>query len=176
MGQGLSFGWSTDPRTSTSAARTAKIFTLGSRKSMNERKRIRVLVADDFAMMRQIIHMVIERTDDIEAIGDAPNLQDALKAMHTWQPDVILMNDYLPPTTSATATEMFRALDIPAAILIISMTVEPVLIRQCLVCGANGFMHKDEMGKLLAEAIRQVHNKERYLSPMAKQALLYDTT
>lgn len=134
-------------------------------------KKIRVLVADDFAVMREVINQLINRSDDIEVVGEAPDLQDALKDVQTLKPDVVLMNDYLPPTNSALATKLFRELDVTAAILIISIDVEPEMIQQSLANGANGFMHKDEMGTLLTEAIRKVYNNEQYLSQRTEYAL-----
>jgi DNA-binding NarL/FixJ family response regulator len=138
---------------------------------MAENRKIRVLIADDFLLLRQIMHELIERSDDIEVVGAAPDLQDALNEAQTLQPDVILMNDYLPPTNSALVAKKFREIDIVAAILIISMHLEPDLIRQSFENGVNGFMHKDEMGTLLTEAIRKVHNNEQYLSPKGEYAL-----
>ena len=141
---------------------------------MAEEKKIRVFIADDFDILRQVIQLVLERTEDIETVGEAPHLRDALEKVKKLQPDVILMNDYIPPTDSARAAKLFRELDITAAILIISMHAEPHLIQRSLTNGANGFMHKDEMGTLLMEAVRKVHNKEQYLSPKAEDALMYD--
>ena len=141
---------------------------------MPTNKKIRVLIADDFPMLRRVIHLLIEQSDDIEVAGEAPDLQDALRDVQALQPDVILMNDYLPPTNSALATKLFRELNITAAILVISMHLEPELIQQSLASGANGLMHKDEMGVLLAEAIRQVQNNQQYLSPLARDALAHE--
>jgi DNA-binding NarL/FixJ family response regulator len=69
---------------------------------------------------------------------------------------------------------VFRESGISAAILIISMNAEADFIEQSLANGANGFMYKDEMGNLLTEAIRTVHNKEQYLSPKAKNVLTHE--
>ena len=141
---------------------------------MPNNTKIRVLIADDFAMLRKVILLVLEQAADIEVVGEAPDLQDALKDVLELQPDVILMNDYLPPTNSALASKLFRELDVTAAILIISMHVEPELIRQSFASGANGFMNKDEMGTLLAEAIRKVYYEEQYLSPKGEYALAHE--
>lgn len=134
-------------------------------------EKIRVLIADDFAMLRQVINMVLEKTEDIEVVGEAPDLEDALKDVQMLQPEVILMNDYLPPINSALATEKFRELGVDAAILIITMDADAELIRQSFSSGANGLIYKEEMGTLLPEAIRKVHNKEQFLSPMAEDTL-----
>ena len=140
---------------------------------MPDNEKIRVLIADDFALLRQVIQMLIEKTDDIEVVGEAPDLEDALRDVQALQPDVILMNDYLPPINSARATEMFRELDIAAAILIISMHADTELIQQSFASGANGLIYKEEMGTRLTGAIRKVYNKEQYLSPMAEDALAH---
>ena len=86
------------------------------------------------------------------------------------RPDVIIMNDYLPPIDSAHATARFRELGFTAAILVISMHLEPGLIQRSFLSGANGFMHKDEIDEYLVDAIRRVHQGERYLSPKAGDA------
>ena len=137
---------------------------------MNETKPIRVLIADDFKVLRDVIRLHLERAGDIDVVDEAPDLDDALERIRTLQPDVVIMNDYLPPIDSAHATASFRELGFTAAILIISMHPEPGLIQRSLLSGANGFMHKDEIDEYLVDAIRRVHQGERYLSPKAGDA------
>ena len=137
---------------------------------MNETKSIRVLIADDFKLLRDVIRLYLEQAADMEVIDEAPDVTDALESARALQPDVIIMNDYLPPIDSAHATARFRELGFTAAILIISMHPEPGLIQRSLLSGANGFMHKDEIDEYLVDAIRRVHQGERYLSPKAGDA------
>ena len=137
---------------------------------MTEIKPIRVLIADDFKVLRDVIRLHLERAGDIDVVDEAPDLDDALERIRTLQPDVVIMNDYLPPIDSAHATASFRELGFTAAILIISMHPEPGLIQRSLLSGANGFMHKDEIDEYLVDAIRRVHQGERYLSPSARDA------
>lgn len=138
-------------------------------------KKIRILIADDFDIIREVIHLVLKLSDEMEVVGEAPELEEALEETKSLQPDIILMNDYLPPTNSATATRLFRDAGIDTAILIVSMKNEPELIKQSLDSGANGFMHKDEIGEHLIEAVRKVHQSdEKYLSPMARDAVKHD--
>jgi DNA-binding NarL/FixJ family response regulator len=140
---------------------------------MVENNKIRVFIADDFDAMRTVIHKLVGRSEDMEMVGEAPDLNEALEEVETLQPDVILMNDYLPPTNSIVATKLFRELKISAAILIISTHVEPDMIQQAFTNGANGFMYKGEMGGFLIEAIRKVYNNEQYLSPIVEEALAH---
>ena len=137
---------------------------------MTETKVIRVLIADDFKVLRDVIRLHLERAGDMDVVDEAPDLNDALERTRTLQPDVIIMNDYLPPVDSAHAAALFREQGFDAAVLIISMHPEPDLIHRSFLSGANGFMHKDEIGEYLVDAIRRVHHGERYLSPKAEDA------
>jgi DNA-binding NarL/FixJ family response regulator len=137
---------------------------------MTETEIIRILIADDFKVLRDVIRLHLERAGDMDVVDEAPDLDDALERISTLQPDVVIMNDYLPPIDSAHATARFRELGFTAAIVIISMHLEPSLIQRSLLNGANGFMHKDEIDEYLVDAVRRVHQGERYLSPKAGDA------
>jgi DNA-binding NarL/FixJ family response regulator len=137
---------------------------------VTETKTIRVLIADDFKVLRDVIRLHLERAGDVEVVDEAPDLDEALERTKTVLPDVIIMNCDLPPVDSAHATARFREQGFTAAILIISMHLEPDLIQRSFLSGANGFMHKDEIDEYLVDAIRRVHQGERYLSPKARDA------
>jgi DNA-binding NarL/FixJ family response regulator len=137
---------------------------------MTETEIIRILIADDFQVLRDVIRLHLERAGDMEVVDEAPDLDDALERISTLQPDVVIMNDYLPPIDSAHATARFRELGFTAAIVVISMHLEPSLIQRSLLNGANGFIHKDEIDEYLVDAIRRVHQGERFLSPKAGDA------
>jgi DNA-binding NarL/FixJ family response regulator len=134
---------------------------------MTDTRTIRVLIADDFKLLCNVIRAYVERESDMEVVGEAPDLDDALALAKELNPDVILVNDYLPPLNSAHAARIFREHGIKAAILSISMDVERELIQHSLQHGITGFMHKEEIDQLLTDGIRIVHQGERYLSPRA---------
>lgn len=138
---------------------------------MNKTKNIRILIADDFKLLRSVIQAYLEREVDMEVVGEAPDLDDALQQAKSLQPDVIIVNDYLPPINSAHAAERFRKEGVKAAILAISMNAEVDLIEHSFEHGITGFMEKDEIDTLLVLAIRSVHRGERYISPKAREAL-----
>ena len=137
---------------------------------MTETKRIRVLIADDFKLLRDVIRLYVERANDMEVIDEARAVTDALESARALRPDVIIMNDYLPPIDSAHASALFREQGFAAAILVISMQIDSEQIQRSFLSGANGFMNKDEIDQYLVEAIRHVHEGERYLSPKARDA------
>jgi DNA-binding NarL/FixJ family response regulator len=133
-------------------------------------KRIRILIADDFKALRDVIRLYLERAGDTEVIDEAPDLDDALKRARALHPDVIIMNDYLPPIDSAYAANLLRTEGITSAILVISMGTDSEVIQHSFSAGVNGFMYKDEIDEFLVDAIRRVHQGERYLSPKAGDA------
>jgi DNA-binding NarL/FixJ family response regulator len=137
---------------------------------VTETKLIRVLIADDFKLLRDVIRLYLERAADMEVVDEAPDLDDALERTKIVSPDVIMMNDYLPPIDSTHATILFRERGFTGSILIISMYLEPDLMQRSFLSGASGYMHKDEIDDYLVDAIRRVHQGERYLSPKAKDA------
>ena len=103
---------------------------------------IRIPVADDFKLLRDVIRLYIERAGDMTVVDEAPDLNDAMERIKTLQPDVIIMNDYLPPIDSAQAAGLFRAEGFSAGILAISMHLEYELIHQSFQSGVNGFIEK----------------------------------
>ena len=137
---------------------------------MTEPRRIRVLIADDFKALCDVIRLYLERAEDMIVVGESPNLDEALEEVKSLSPDVIIMNDYLPPVDSAVAAALFRGRGIPAAIVAISMEIEPQLIHRSFQNGVDGFIHKSEIDEVLVEAIRSVHRGERFLSPKAREA------
>ena len=137
---------------------------------MTDTKKIRILIADDFKVLRDIIRLHLERAGDMEVVDEAPDLDDAFERVRALGPDVIIMNDYLPPMNSAHATALFRQKGITSPILAITMKIEPDVVQHAIRHGVNGFMHKDEMGEHLIEAIRLIQRGERFLSPKVRES------
>lgn len=128
---------------------------------------IKILIADDFKLLRDVIRLYLERAEDMSVVDEAIELNTAWERTKALGPDLIIMNDYLPPIDSAQAAAYFRQQGFSAGILVISMHPEPELIQRSFQSGVNGFMDKDEIDDCLVEAVRRVHRGERYLSPEA---------
>jgi DNA-binding NarL/FixJ family response regulator len=137
---------------------------------MTEKESIRILIADDFKLLRDVIRLHLERTTEMQVVDEAPDLHDALESATRLRPDIIILNDYLPPIDSAHAAAIFRKAGSTAGILVISMQAEADLIERAFRSGVNGFMHKGEVDTHLLEAIRTIHNGGRYLSPTAEKS------
>ena len=133
-------------------------------------KPIGVIIADDLELLRDVIRLYLERATDMEVVDEAPDLNDALESTRKLHPDAIIMNGHLPPIDSAYATTLFREDGFTGAILVVSMDLEPNFIQRSFLSGVNGFMHKDEIDEYMVDAVRRIHQGERYLSPKAQAA------
>jgi DNA-binding NarL/FixJ family response regulator len=136
---------------------------------MAETGKVRILIADDFRVLRDVIRLHLERADDMDVVAEAPDLDHALEHSRMAQPDVIVMNSDLPPVDSAHAAALLRKEGSAAPILIVCMQANSDLIQRSFRSGANGFMYKDEIATFLVDAIRSVHRGERYISPKAQE-------
>ena len=132
---------------------------------------IRVVIADDFPQMIDVMQRMIERAGDMVVVDVITNLHDVIARIVDIEHEVVLMNDYLPPTTSVHATSRLREMGIETPILIISMHRDARLISESLAAGANGFLLKEEFTRHLLPAIRAVYSGEQYLSPIALDLL-----
>ncbi len=128
---------------------------------------IRVLIADDFPQMIDVMEKMIGAAEDMTVVDVVTHFQDVLACIQEIEQEVVLMNDYLPPMTSVTATQRLREIGVTEPILIMSMHQDAKLIREALAAGANGFIFKEEFTKHLLPAIRTVFSGEQYLSPLA---------
>lgn len=129
---------------------------------------IRVLIADDFPQMIEVMKRMIGTAEEMTVVDVVTNFQDVLECILEIEHEVVLMNDYLPPTTSVTATRRLREIGVEAPILIMSMHQDPQLVRDSLAAGADGFIFKEEFTDHLLPAIRTVFEGQQYLSPLAK--------
>lgn len=131
---------------------------------------IRVLIADDFPQMIEVMEKLIDSAEDMTVVGVLTHFQDVLARIPEIDYEVVLIDDYLPPKTSVTATERLREIGVTAPILIMSMHQDVMVIRDSLAAGANGFILKEEFAQHLLPAIRAVYSGEQYLSPLATAA------
>ena len=78
------------------------------------------------------------------------------------------MDDRLPPVDSAHVAAIFQKQKLPSAILVISTAIEYYLVFRCFLNGVKGFMHRDEMGEMLLDAVRRIYNGGLYFSPKVR--------
>jgi DNA-binding NarL/FixJ family response regulator len=127
--------------------------------------KIRVLVVDDYKLVRQGIRAFLESTDDITVIAEAVNGEQALELVEEYQPDVTVLDIKMPVMGGVDATRAIRSLSPQARILILSAYEEIVSIKTLISLGINAFLLKTCEIEELQEAVRAVARGETFIHP-----------
>jgi len=135
---------------------------------------IRVLLADDQALIRAGFRVLLEAADDIEVIGEAVNGDQAVELAKAERPDVILMDIRMPGTDGLAATSQIAAADAAGGVKVVILTTFETdeYVYQALRAGASGFLVKDAEPEELIRAVRVVHKGEALLSPSVTRRLI----
>jgi DNA-binding NarL/FixJ family response regulator len=136
--------------------------------------RIRVLLADDQALIRAGFAALISHDSGMEVVGEAVDGDDAVRKAHATSPDVVLMDIRMPGTDGLVATQRITADPELAAVRILVLTTFEAdeYVLAALRAGASGFLGKDVEPEELLEAIRIVAGGEALLSPRATKGLI----
>jgi len=135
---------------------------------------IRVLLADDQALIRAGFRVLLEAADDIEVIGEAVNGDQAVELAKSERPDVILMDIRMPGTDGLAATSQIAAADGLDGVKVVMLTTFETdeYVYRALRAGASGFLVKDTEPEELIRAVRVVHRGEALLSPSVTRRLI----
>ncbi len=135
---------------------------------------IRVLLADDFPVVRDGLRVLLEAQSDIEVVGDAANGKEALRQARELHPDVVIMDIGMPELNGIEATLQMHDACPSAQVLILSMHSTTEHIFRALQAGAKGYLLKDSAGAEVVDAVRAVRAGRRYLSQKIAAAALDD--
>lgn len=135
---------------------------------------IRVLIADDQAMVRTGFRMILDATDGIDVVGEAGNGRDAVTMALHLRPDVCLFDIRMPEMDGIEATEQIAGPDVedPLKVVIITTFDLDDYVYGALRAGAIGFLLKNAGPELLIEAIRAAADGESLISPSITTRLL----
>jgi DNA-binding NarL/FixJ family response regulator len=135
---------------------------------------IRVLVADDQALVRGGFRSILETQPDIEVVGEAENGEEAVEQCATAVPDVVLMDIRMPRLDGLAATAAIVAAASPPKVLILTTFDLDDYVYRALKAGASGFLLKSAPPRELAAAIRTVACGDALLSPSITRRLIED--
>lgn len=137
-------------------------------------EKIRILLADDHAVLRAGIRALLDMQPDIEVIGEAGDGQQAMARVRELQPDVVLMDIGMPGLDGMAATRQIKA-DYPKTrVLILTQHENKEYILPALKIGASGYVLKRAEGNELLTAIRAVYAGETFLDPSIAGVLAED--
>lgn len=140
----------------------------------SERDSIRLVIADDQALVRGALAALLDMEDDLEVVGTAADGAQAVRVVGELAPDVCLMDIQMPDIDGIEATRMLRTANPNTRILIVTTFARPGYLRAALDAGASGFIVKDTPAEQLAEAVRRVHAGLRVLDPALAEESLFD--
>lgn len=134
-------------------------------------KPIRVLIADDHAIVRQGLRQILSDTPDLTVAGEAENGVQAVQMVRSGDWDVVLMDVSMPDRNGIDALKIIKKEFPRLPVLILSMYPEEQYAIRALKAGAAGYLTKQSAPELLVTAIRQVASGKKYVSPSLAEEL-----
>ena len=139
---------------------------------VDRERKIRVLLADDHAVLRAGLRALLNAEPDLEVVGEAADGEEVVERAVQVQPDVIVMDIQMPRMSGLEATRTLKARNVPSKILILTMHAESQYLLPLLEAGGSGYVLKSGADTELIEAIRTVHRGEVFLYPAATKLLV----
>jgi two-component system NarL family response regulator len=133
---------------------------------------IRVLIADDQALFRRGLYVVLGTEDGIEVVAEAENGEEAIERAEELAPDVVLMDVRMPKINGIESARAIRASVPTTKILMLTVSDEEDDLYEAIKAGANGYLLKEISVEEVAEAIRAVVQGQSLISPSMASKLL----
>lgn len=137
--------------------------------------KIRVLIADDHAILRAGLRMLIDSQPDMKVIAEAPNGEDAVRLARAERPDVVILDITMPGGGGLRAVPEILKVCASTRVLLLTMHEEPAYLRTALASGAAGYVLKKSVDANLLAAIRSVHKGRSYIDSELASALIQHT-
>jgi two-component system response regulator DesR len=131
---------------------------------MSEAK-IRVVIAEDQALVLGALAALLGLEDDLEVVGTAANGRDALALCRERRPDIVLTDVEMPQMTGLELAAALAGSGLPCKVVIVTTFARSGYLRRALDAGVRGYLLKDAPAETLAAAIRQVHAGARAIAP-----------
>ena len=135
-------------------------------------RKIRILLADDHAVVRQGFKLILNQQSDMEVIGEAGDGAEAVRLAVDLRPNLIIMDIAMPRINGVEATRRIAENCPECKVLILSMHKDVVYVRETLRAGATGYLLKESIDQDLLRAIRSVAQGDGFLSPEVSKTVL----
>ncbi len=135
---------------------------------------IRILIAEDHAIVREGIRMILDAEPDFHVVGEARDGREAVELAQTLAPDVVVMDISMPQMNGIEATRQLQRLCPNARVLILTMHEEESYVFQLLQEGASGYVLKRAAATDLVEAVRSASRGEAFLYPSVARSVVQD--
>src|SRR5258708_4222410 len=129
---------------------------------------VRIMLADDHLLLRQVVREIVDREPDLEVVAEAGDGEAAVQQAAEAQPDVVLMDLSMPVCDGFQATQQILACSPHSRVVIFSASAEEQHVLRALQCGAIGYITKDASAEGLLTAIRRAAQSDLYMAhPLA---------
>ncbi len=136
--------------------------------------KIKILVVDDHAIMRDGIRALLSLHNDLEIVGEASEGKEAIEKVQELGPDVVIMDVAMPGMDGLEATRRIRKRNPKVKVLVLTQHDNREYILSAIKAGTSGYVPKRAVGAELVSAIRAVNKGESFLYPSAAAALIED--
>ncbi|MEA9558321.1 response regulator transcription factor [Xanthomonas nasturtii] len=126
---------------------------------------IRVLLAEDQALLRGALVALLGLEDDIEVVGSAGDGEAAWRELQRLQPDVLVTDIEMPGLSGLELAQRIQRQALPVRVMIVTTFARPGFLRRALDAGVAGYLLKDAPAEQLVSALRQVHRGGRVIDP-----------
>ena len=133
---------------------------------------IRVLIADDHAVVREGTRQILEQEPDLKVVGEAADGDEAVKLTGSSKPDVAIIDISMPRVDGIEATKQIKALYPQVAVLILTAYDDDQFVFSLMEAGAAGYLLKSVRGSELVDAVRAVYSGESVLHPSIARKVL----
>lgn len=133
---------------------------------------ITIVLADDHAVVRDGLRLVLDASTDLRVVGVASNGIEAIRTAEKLQPDVVVLDIAMPQLNGVDAIPQIRQMVPNAQIVMLSMHANAEYALRALEAGALGYVLKESAAQEVADAVRSVHARHRYLSAQIADALI----
>jgi two-component system, NarL family, response regulator LiaR len=132
---------------------------------MPDKQPIRVLIADDHALVRNGVRLLFDTVADIELVGEAQNGVEVVELARRLRPDIILLDLVMPQMDGLEALARIKEEDPDARVLVVTSFADDERVFPAIKAGALGYYLKEASPELLVQAIRDVCRGELWLDP-----------
>jgi NarL family two-component system response regulator LiaR len=133
---------------------------------------IRIVIADDHAVVRKGTRQILEEQSDFKVVGEAENGEEAVRLVETLKPDLAIIDIAMPVMDGIEATKRIKAINPSTAVLILSIYDNDQFVFSLLDAGASGYLLKDVSGQEITNAVRAVMRGESVLHPIIARKVI----
>lgn len=141
---------------------------------MQRNRKIRIVLADDHAIVRRGFQLILRSHDDLEVVGEAATGLEAVALAEKLRPDIVVMDVSMPELNGIEATRRIEQVAPSTRVVALSMHRDSVYVREMLRAGARAYLLKESAEADLLTAIRAVARGEGYITPAVSDAVLSD--